>query len=315
MIEVTAPGFLAIVVDRGRHGHGHIGVPSSRELDRFAGAMARYLVGIAADAPLLEVMGNDLRLRFHREMTIAITGARVKATLDDEPLHPWSAAHAAEGSILRVREVLEGLRYYIGLSGMIDVEPVMGSRTTNLECTFGGYHGRPLMKGDRITVQDIHEPPGLLTVPDRMIPSLREPHLVRVIPGPEADHFLPGAVGFLRSRTETSLFNAASRLNRTGIRLEGEPVRFRDYAEQSIIPEGILPGTIQVPPDGYPIINLAERTIGVHARLGTVADVDMDTLAHVRPGDSVVLGSIDIVEAERLWRARRDALSFYCKKQ
>jgi biotin-dependent carboxylase-like uncharacterized protein len=315
MIEVLSPGFLSIIVDRGRQGHGHIGVPSSRELDRHASAIARYLVDIPEDAPLLEVMGNDLRLRFQQDMGFAITGAKVKATLDDEPLRPWAAVHAKEGSILRVAEVLEGLRYYIAFSGVIDVEPVMGSSTTNLECNFGGFHGRPLMKGDMVALRDIREPAGLPAVPEKMIPSMREPHLIRVIAGPEADHFAPESVRFLANRKETVLFNATSRLNRTGIRLEGEPLRFRDDVELSIISEGLLPGTIQVPPDGYPIITLAERTIGGYARLAMVADADMDMLAQIRPRDRVVLSSIDINEAERLWRAGRDALSFYCKKQ
>jgi len=85
MIEVIGPGFLSIIVDCGRYGHGHIGVPSSRELDRFACSMARFLLQNPEDAPVIEVMGNDLRLRFSQEVTFAITGARVKATLDDEP--------------------------------------------------------------------------------------------------------------------------------------------------------------------------------------------------------------------------------------
>ncbi|OPY01827.1 MAG: KipI antagonist [Syntrophorhabdus sp. PtaB.Bin047] len=315
MIEVLSPGFLSIIVDRGRQGHGHIGVPSSRELDRHAAAIARYLVDSPGDAPLIEVMGNDLRLRILEETTLAITGAKVKATLGDEPLRPWSAVRAKKDSILRVAEVLEGLRYYIAFSGIIDVEPVMGSCTTNLECTFGGFRGRPLMKGDRVALRNVREPAGLLTVPETMIPSMREPHLIRVIAGPEADHFVPRSVRFLANRKETVLFSATSRLNRTGIRLEGEPLRFRDEAERSIISEGLLPGTIQVPPDGYPIITLAERTIGSYARLATVADADMDMLAQIRPRDRIVLSSIDITEAERLWRAARDALSFYCKKQ
>jgi biotin-dependent carboxylase-like uncharacterized protein len=315
MIEVIGPGFLSIIVDCGRQGHGYIGVPSSRELDRLACAMARHLVDIPGDAPLLEVMGNDLRLRFLQEMTFAITGAKVKATLDEEPLHPWSAIHAGKGTVLKVAEVLEGLRYYIGFSGIVDVEPVMGSCTTNLECTFGGFHGRPLMKGDRIALRDIREPAEFAIVPDRMIPSMREPHLIRVIAGPEVGYFAPASVRFFGNRKEAALFNATSRLNRTGIRLEGNPLEFRNDVEQSIISEGLLPGTIQVPPDGCPIIGLAERTIGGYARLATVADVDMDRLAQIKPRDSVILSSIDIDEAERLWRARRDALSFYCKKQ
>ncbi len=315
MIEIMGPGFLSIVVDDGRYGYAHIGVPPSPALDRLACVMARFLVDNPENAPVLEVMGNDLRLRFFTETVFAITGAKVKATLDDLPVHPWSAIHAKKGSLLRVGEVLEGLRYYIGFSGIIDVDSVMGSSTTNLECKFGGFHGRPLMKADRIVLRDLHLPGELKSVPDRLIPSMREPHIVRVIAGPEAGHFAPASVKFLRSRKDAALFNVTSRLNRTGIRLEGNPLAFRKNTEQSIISEGILPGTIQVPPDGFPIISLAERTIGGYARLATVTDVDMDGLAQIKPRDRVLLSSIDIEEAERLWRARRDAISFYCKKQ
>lgn len=315
MIEVVSAGFLSIIVDSGRYGYAHLGVPPSSALDRFSYRILQYLLENPDNAPALEVMGNDLRLQFAEEMTFAITGARVAATLDDVPVAAWSALRAKKGSCLRVREVKEGLRYYIGFSGTMDVEPVLGSCTTNLECNFGGFHGRPFIKGDTILLRDLRMPGELRRVPGNMIPSMREPHVIRVIAGPEADRFVPRSIAFLENRGDAVLFNVTSRLNRTGIRLEGSPFVFREEVEKSIISEGILPGTVQVPPDGLPIINLAERTVGGYARLAVTADIDMDRLAHVKPGDRVFLRAIDIDEAQRLWWARRDALSFYCKKQ
>lgn len=315
MIEVAGAGFLSIIVDSGRYGHAHIGVPPSYALDRFSYMLLQYLLDNPNNAPALEVMGNDLRLRFAEEMIFAITGAKVAATLDDMPIPGWSAIKARKGSFLRVREVKEGLRYYIGFSGTLDIGPVLGSHTTNLECNFGGFHGRPLIKGDTIPLKNVRVRGELKMVPDTMIPSMQEPHMIRVIAGPEADRFVPRSAAFLSNRKDAVFFNATSRLNRTGVRLEGTPFEFRQEVEKSIISEGILPGTVQVPPDGLPIISLAERTVGGYARIAMVADIDMDRLAHIKPRDRVFLRAIDIDEAERLWRARRDALSFYCKKQ
>ena len=148
MITVLNPAFLSIIVDNGRFGYGYIGVPPSSGLDRFSLAMVRFILGNPDAAPILEIMGNGFSLLFSETVAFAITGARVKATLDDVPVGSWSHVNAPKGSILKISEVLEGLRYYIGFSGIIDIEPVMGSYSTNLECRFGGFQGRPLMKGD-----------------------------------------------------------------------------------------------------------------------------------------------------------------------
>jgi antagonist of KipI len=315
MITVINPAFLALVVDNGRFGFGHIGVPPSSGLDRFALDMARAILGNPGNAPALEIMGNDLSLSFSETMTFAITGARVKATLDGEDVEPWSAIRAPKDSILKVTEVLEGFRYYIGFSGTIEVAPVMDSYTTNLECRFGGFHGRPLMKGDVLTLRDMCEPGGPHTIPGELIPSMKEPHFLRILPGPEADRFTPASVKFLFDKDEALIFRASARLNRTGIRLEGAAIEFLDRAEKSIISEGLLPGTIQVPADGLPIINCVERTLGGYARLGTVIDVDLNRLAHIRPFDRVILSTTDHEEARRLSRARKDAIAFSIKKQ
>lgn len=315
MITVLNPAFLSLIVDNGRFGYGDIGVPPSSGLDRFALKLAGFILGNPENAPVLEVMGNDLSLLFSESVTFAITGARVRAALNGVPVEPWSAVRVPKGSVLKVSEVLEGFRYYVGFSGTIAIEPVMGSCTTNLECRFGGFQGRPLMKGDILTLRDMREPAGSQAIPDELIPPMTEPHILRILPGPEADRFTPASVKFLSDRDEALVFRASARLNRTGIRLEGPAVKFRDKAEQSIISEGVLPGTVQAPADGQPIINCVERTIGGYARLGTVIDVDLDRLAHIRPFDRVILSVTDREEAYRLSRARKDSIAFSIKKQ
>lgn len=303
MIEVVSPAWFSIVVDGGRYGYADVGVPGSAALDQFAYNLLNYLVGNETGAPVLEVMGNDFRVRLNAEMTCAITGAQVTAYLDDRPITPGVSFTAHKGSTLRVKEVLEGFRYYVGFSGLMEVDRIIRSFSTNLECRFGGFRGRPLIKGDRITLKDPKVIGGRF-VPEEVVLSLDPPHVLRIIEGPESHFFTPGTINRLFEKKEHSWYIVSSKSNRTGIRLEGKPLIFKKGVDKSIISEGILPGTVQVPGDGLPILMLYERTIGGYARLGMVAKVDHDRLAHLKPKDRVLFQLIGIDEAERLWRQK-----------
>jgi antagonist of KipI len=301
MIEVINPAWFSIVVDGGRYGYADVGVPGSAALDQFAYNLLNYLVGNETGTPVLEVMGNEFNVRLDSEMTCAITGAQVTAYIDDKPITPWVSFTAHKGSILRVKEVLEGFRYYVGFSGLMEVERVIGSYSTNLECRFGGFRGRPLIKGDRIVLK---EPKviGERFVPEEVVPSMDAPHILRILEGPESHYFTPETINRLFEKTEHSWYIVSSKSNRTGIRLEGKPFFFKKGMDKSIISEGILPGTVQIPGDGLPILMLNERTIGGYARLGMVAKVDQDRLAHLKPKDKVFFQLIEIDDAERLWK-------------
>jgi allophanate hydrolase subunit 2 len=143
MLEVIHPGWLSIVVDNGRFGYADIGVPWSSALDGFAYGTLNLLLGNDPAAPVIEVVGNDFSLRFHEEASFAITGARVNALLDGSEIVSWRSSRARKGATLRVIKVMEGFRYYVGVSGIFDLPKVIGSFSTNLECRFGGIMGDP----------------------------------------------------------------------------------------------------------------------------------------------------------------------------
>lgn len=308
MIEILNPAWFSIVVDGGRYGHADIGVPGSGVLDRFAYRLLNYLVGNEGGAPVLEIMGSGFSVKFGTDVTCAVTGAQVTAYVDDRPVTPWMSFVAGNGSTLRVREVLEGFRYYLGFSGAMDVDRVIDSCSTNLECRFGGYHGRPLIKGDRLGLKEPRVI-GERFISEDAIPSMDSPHILRILEGPEIDYFTPETLSDLFDTTGRSWYTVSAKSNRAGIRLEGKPIVFKKGTDKSIISEGILPGTIQIPGDGLPILMLNERTIGGYARLGMVAKVDHDRLAHLKPKDKVVFQVIDMETAERLWRQKVE--SFY----
>jgi biotin-dependent carboxylase-like uncharacterized protein len=303
MIEIINPGWPSLIVDGGRFGEAAVGVPPSSALDRYACKALHGLTGCRTDAPVLEVMGANFVLRFHQAMTFAITGARVKATLDERIVRPWTSVQATPGSLLRIQEVVEGLRYYIGFSGTMDLERVMNSFTTNLECGFGGYQGRILKAGDRLAFTEICEVERS-AVPESAIPSMRPPHRLHVVAGPEISFFTDESRNRFMDQDASVIYDVSAQTNRTGIRLEGEPLCFRQGVERSIISEGILPGTVQIPGDGHPIIMLYERTIGGYARIALVVKSDHDRLAHMKPGDPVLFELISINEASQLWEAK-----------
>jgi len=302
-ITVQNPGLYSLIVDPGRHGFGALGVPPSSALDDYACRALYHLTG-NADAPVIEVVGPRFALRFDADVTCAITGARVKAYLDESFVQPWTAFPVKRGTTLRIREVAEGFRYYIGFSGTMAVTRVMGSYATNLECGFGGLNGQRLNAGDAIALTGIHKPDGK-PIPGSLIPPMHPPHKLRVLEGPEADYFTEDARSRFWERGAQTLFTVSRLSNRTGIRLEGTPLQFQEDAPKSIVSEGILAGTVQVPGDGLPIIMLHERTIGGYARAAVIARADLDRLAHLAPGDFVIFEKIGLEAAETLWHERR----------
>ena len=309
MIKIINTGWFSIIIDSGRYGHGAIGVPPSSALDHYAYCILNHLLGNDKDAPAIEVIGGKFALTVGTDVTCAITGARVRAFLNDQPLRPWASFPMVKGSILKVQDVEEGFRYYVGFSCGMNLERIISSYSTNLECRFGGFKGRPLQKGDEMDFKDM-KMGELSEVPERHIPSMKPPHRLRIVEGPEISYFTPDSV---KALAEGSVFTVSNRINRTGIRLEAKPLTFRKEADMSIISEGILPGTIQIPGDGVPIIMLHERTIGGYARIAVVAKADQDLLAHLKPGDHVLFEKIGIEEAQSLWKRKQEAINSFIK--
>jgi biotin-dependent carboxylase-like uncharacterized protein len=300
MIEIIHPGIMSIVVDGGRYGYREVGIPTSPALDLYALSVLNCLLGNEGNAPAIEVFGEKFSLRFGKDVCCAITGAKVRASLEGRPLQSWMSFEVKAGETLTVDEVREGFRYYVGFSGTPVLEKIIRSYTTNLECRFGGYRGRALQKGDSIDFENIRMV-NVERIAEEFIPRMMPPHTLRVVEGPEKNYFTDESLEeFLGSKGGTD-FTVSTKLNRTGIRLDGKPLTFRTDAGESIVSEGLLPGSIQVPGDGLPIIQLHERTLGGYARPALIAKVDHDLLAHLKPGDSVTFEMIEMEEAERLF--------------
>ncbi|MEW2332692.1 biotin-dependent carboxyltransferase family protein [Micromonospora chersina] len=275
MIEVLRAGALTTVQDQGRPGWAHLGVPRSGALDPAALRLANRLVGNPEHAAGLEITLTGCELRFTRAVTVALTGAPVDVLVERRPGDTGRPLSLPAGAILRIGPARAGVRSWLAVSGGIAVEPVLGSRATD---TLSGLGPPPLRDGDRLPVGAPTGPPAPvdLTVAPAVPAVLR----LALRPGPRQDWFTPAAFDLLL-RTAYAISPAS---NRVGARLAGAALPRAMAGE--LPSEGLVLGAVQVPPDGQPLIFLADHpTTGGYPVIGVVDDVT--PLAQARPGTTV----------------------------
>ena len=309
MIEVIKPGFFTAVQDMGRWGYQCYGVGIAGAMDTFSLAAANLLVGNPAGAAGLEMTLLGPALRFHRETIFALAGADLGPRLDGKPISNWACHPAPSGSILNFEGRKSGVRGYLGISGGINVPPVMGSRSTYLIGRFGGFEGRALKSRDHLPI-----PPPAANFrdlsgnffPENLLPPYQENPTLRVVLGPFADFFSGEGIKVFLS-TE---YLVTPQSDRMGYRLQGEPIQRQKPAE--LISCGLANGTIQVPPNGQPIILLADRqTIGGYPIIGTLIHADLPLIAQCAPGDRLRFSAVSLDEAREAYLKLWDNLKNY----
>ncbi|MGV9254819.1 5-oxoprolinase subunit C family protein [Streptomyces sp. NPDC003697] len=276
-LAVVRAGALTTVQDEGRPGHAHLGVPRSGALDAPAAALVNRLVGNAPGAAVLETTVDGCALRARAAVTVAVGGAPCPVAVDGRPAAWGAPVRVPAGARVDVGRAVAGVRSYVAVCGGIAVEPVLGSRSTDL---LSGLGPAPLTDG---TVLPLGEPGRLLTRVDVAPQPCPPAELVlRVTPGPRDDWFTPGAVRTLTSRA----YRVSPASNRIGLRTEG-PVLQR--ARPGELPsEGLVLGSVQVPPDGRPVVFLADHpTTGGYPVIGVVRAADLPAAAQAVPGTPV----------------------------
>lgn len=277
MLTVLATGPLATVQDRGRHGFAAIGVPRSGAADPAAAGLANRLVGNDEAAAVVETTAGGLRLRAERTMLVAVTGAPAPVTVDGRPAPFGAPLTLVPGAVLALGPPEVGLRSYVAVRGGIDVPPVLGSRSTD---TLSGLGPAPLASGDRLPVGGLHADEPFVDVAAVARPS--SVPVLRVLPGPRRDWLDPAAWTALTTHEWTVTPSS----NRVGLRLAG-PELARARAGE-LPSEGLVPGALQVPPDGAPVLFLADHPVtGGYPVLAVVVTVDLPAAAQLRPGDAL----------------------------
>jgi len=306
-IEILSPGLQTAVQDLGRYGYGRFGVAPSGALDSYALRTANLLVDNSEDAAGLETLLMGLRIRALADMTIAVTGANLQPCIDKRPLPMWRSQEFKEGEVLSFLGPASGCRAYLAFGGGIQVSDVMGSASTNLPSNFGGFEGRALQPGDVLKLNPgaIRRIPGGRTIKSDWIPAYPDTWALRVMWGPQDEDFPQPS----RDLFVNSTYAVSAESDRTGIRLDGPVIDKKDDIPGSIISEGVISGSIQIPGDGKPIIILGETVTGGYRKIATVISADLSLLGQIKPGDEVKFLAATKQEADLALREMEDRIA------
>jgi biotin-dependent carboxylase-like uncharacterized protein len=283
-------------VDAGRRGFRKYGIPSSGAMDPFAFRASNILAGNPEDAAALEINLTGPRLAFLSDTVIAITGADFSPELNGAPAAMWESLFIKKGDELAFGTLKHGCRSYISFAGGVDVPYVMGSRTTFSRAGIGGYGGRPLRAGDVVKTGETGV--SLTEVPRKRLvlpPMYTGSFVLRAVPGPQDDYFPNHAMEAFWSGE----YVVGPQYDRMGYRLEGPVLRAK--GSHDIVSEGVIPGSVQVPGDGKPIIIMEDgQTAGGYAKIATVISRDLSFAAQAKAGDRIRFERVSVGEAHRI---------------
>lgn len=274
MIEIVNAGIGSSYQDLGRPGCAHLGVSRSGAADRPSHALANRLLGNEEAAATIETYGG-LRLRTHRHVAVVVTGAHGPIEVrGGPPMAVNAVGHLPAGAELLLRPPDQGMRYYLGVRGGFVVPLVLGSCSFD---TLAGI-GPRLETGAEV---EIGADPGTEMATDL---AVRRPpsNQVQVFAGPRRDWFTEDAWTVLT----TSDFVVSPASNRVGVRFTGLSLERRDARQ--LASEGMVEGAVEVPPDGQPIVMLADRPVtGGYPVIAVVSPADLPAIAQARPGSTL----------------------------
>jgi allophanate hydrolase len=307
--EVVAIGGLATVQDRGRPGWRRFGLPAGGVLDPALLAIANTLVGQAADAPAIEFFGAGPTLKATTAPLLLGLAGDAPATLlradgEQRRLDGWRSVLLQPGEALRVGAPRGARAGVVAVRGL-RVPVVLGSASTFVRAGLGGHAGRALAAGDRLHATPLPSAgvgPRVLRQPPKPVPFDRQP--IRVVPGPQADFFDPDALAAFLATGWTVTPDA----DRMGVRLAGPPLKHNARGSE-IVSDATVPGSIQVPGNGQPLVLLADgQTAGGYPKIATVASADLARLALAPPGSVLGFAAVSVEQAEDAAREQAAAL-------
>jgi biotin-dependent carboxylase-like uncharacterized protein len=297
LIEVRAAGLLTTVQDLGREGFGPMGVSASGAADPIALRIGNRMVGNAENAPGLEMTLVGGTFAFPERTVVALTGSDFGASIDDQPVDMWTSTEIRPGQTLRMGPTRLGARCYLSVRGGIDVKLFLGSASTHLLSSLGGFEGRALRKGDVLkigTAGGIFRTFRKATIRSKAVALLAPRKILRVTSGPQRDWFSDEA----QESFYKNAYRVTEESNRMGLRLEG-PALASTGGE--MISEGVSLGAVQITSAGLPIILFVEQqTTGGYPKIANVISADQGSLAQLKPRDEIRFERVDVETAREL---------------
>ncbi|WP_438952386.1 biotin-dependent carboxyltransferase family protein [Porticoccus sp.] len=290
---VDSPGVLTLIQDAGRFGCHRLGLTNGGPADPLAFNWANRLCGNDSGGTALEVTIGGLELECQVATVMALCGADMPLTINRQPKESWRSHRVKSGDRIALGYARSGMRAYLAVANGFNVPPTFGSTATVLREGLGGLSGNPLQAGDHLPCPE---------VPDRQCLSLERGYrpvygrrtLLRVVCGYQSA-LIPDAQ---QQRFFASEYRLLSQSDRMACRLAGPPIEI-DIPD--LLSEGVCLGTLQIPPDGLPIILMHDRqTIGGYPKLGSVISLDISQLAQLKPGGRVSFKSVTMEEARHI---------------
>lgn len=307
-MEVLLGAPMLTIQDKGRPGWRHLGVPRCGMMDGLAFCQANLLLGNDENAAALEITMGPVLLKFHHGTRLVLMGTDMQACLyaadqkmlKHQTLIPGFVYSLEDGDCLRLNQAPQpGQRAMLMVAGGFDVEPVMGSRSTDLINGFGGFEGRALRTGDKVPV-GTHSQARSRVGAKAGVRQHSWNHELRLMPGTDYSRFEQQA----RERLLESRWTVGPDCNRMGLRLRGEKLQLASNTENKFtrhLSIGVLPGLIQVPPDGQPIILAADaQTTGGYPAIASIISCDLWQLAYMTPGTRIRFSEVSLAEAHGL---------------
>jgi antagonist of KipI len=303
-IAIVKPGMLTSVQDLGRWGLQARGVPVAGPMDEYSHRLSNQLVGNDPSAAALEITLIGPEIQALDDVVCAVTGASFALTAAGQEVRMHAPFALRSGASLRFGERRRGARATLAFRGGIAVDPIFGSRATSLIARMGPFDGRPLRAGDILTIGGAAgaKPGNRPRTPIAELPLPIGGARLRVLKGPHADMFTPGAYDALFG----GRYTITPQSNRMGYRLEGPRLTHRASAD--ILSDATAIGSIQVPASGQPIVLMADRqTTGGYPKIATVISADLPLAGQLAPGDWIEFKACTREEACDLARARYGA--------
>ena len=287
VIRSAGPGVT--LQDLGRRGFGRWGVTGAGAMDPAAAALAARALGNSPETAAIEVSLGGIEVEAEGGMlTVAVVGGDFDLRLDDRRLPGAVVLPLPPGARLSIRPGRRGAWAYLAVAGEIAVQPVLGSRSTHTRSHLGGLDGRALRAGDGLAIADPRRPiEAAMALDTAVLDGERGP--IRVMLGPQDDHFDEAAIGAFLGRS----WRLSPRSDRMAYGLEGVPL---DHVRgHDIVSDAVAHGAIQVPGSGLPFVLMADRQpTGGYPKIATVIGADLGRMAQIRPGETVRFAAVDL---------------------
>ncbi len=310
-VLIQSAGFLSSVQDLGRNGSRRFGVPVGGASDWHALRVANALVNNEDSAAGIEVTLGRLRLCFEDERLVAWCGGQFDVRIGNDMLPSGHVGLISKDEALTIIAPKSGSRGWVAISGGIDVPLVLGSRSTDLRGNFGGHEGRTLSDGDRLPLGKSTALPAHVarefvrrkittwSAPGIWSTITPENRFLRIIRG----HYWSSFTADAQKAFVSTPFAVMPDSDRMGARLEGANLTRTESGD--LLSEAVAPGTLQVPPDGNPILLLGDcQTIGGYPKIAHVITVDLPIAAQLWPGEQIRFHEVALAEAQELLRER-----------